>query len=52
MSITNKIFTNLVKQHKTFTQVNKSFFAAKELSFGTEARKKMLRGCENLADAV
>lgn len=28
------------------------FFAAKELSFGMEARAKMLLGCEKLADAV
>lgn len=37
---------------KGLTQKFPMFFAAKELSFGMEARAKMLRGCDKLADAV
>lgn len=28
------------------------FYASKQLLFGTEARKKLLQGCKQLADAV
>lgn len=28
------------------------YFASKQLLFGTEARKKLLQGCKQLADAV
>ncbi len=37
---------------KTLTNQIKFNFAAKELLFGTDARAKMLHGCDALTDAV
>lgn len=37
---------------KGLSQKFPMFFSAKSLSFGKEAREKMLLGCEKLADAV
>lgn len=37
---------------KTALIYNSKFFASKQLLFGTEARKKLLQGCKQLADAV
>ena len=36
---------------KTLTQITK-YYASKELLFGAAARKKLLQGCTQLADAV
>lgn len=37
---------------KTTLIYSSKFFASKQLLFGTEARKKLLQGCKQLADAV
>lgn len=53
LSLTSKILkTTFKSQSKQIGSQIPKFYAAKELSFGLQARQKMLRGCEKLADAV
>lgn len=46
-----KLTTNLLNKSKKLNTVPLATFA-KDLSFGTEGRNKMLAGCDKLADAV
>lgn len=46
-------FTNALKtKTKSLSTFTPAFFAGKDIIFGDECRRKMLEGCEKLADAV
>ena len=52
-SLGRRIFSNALKtQTKSVSYFAPSFFASKDIVFGSACREKMLQGCEKLADAV
>src|SRR5688572_25842556 len=52
-SITRKVFTNALKyQTRSINYFAPSYFASKDIVFGSVCRERMLEGCEKLADAV
>ena len=45
------MFSTLARHSKTLTHMPK-YFAAKEILFGSQARKQLLEGCKQLSNAV
>ena len=50
-AISKSIFQKSVAKQTMF-RASQAFFSSKDIKFGTEARKLMLKGCEDLADSV
>lgn len=51
-ALTRKVATNALKQTRSVNYFAPSYFASKDIVFGSQCRERMLQGCDKLADAV